>query len=614
MKLWERHVRKRIGIDMQFLREKWTLLYRKIKQACSDYRVTVIVVELFTLYAVIGGLWSELDLEYKSPVTEFLFSSDMILISFLLLFIIASMFVESLFSYENKQRKIMLARIGGFIIGAAIAAIFVWGIDTGDKVGEVEFIFHLSGDVVAEWCGRFVVGYILLLMLAIVYVCHRKSRIGFIEYILHVFVNLVVATAIYFVLLIGLNLIVSIVNVLFLDGYSTLSIYVVVLLTGIYYIPACIMAMNNMNNEIHDHVSLVLFKYVLSWMTICALAIVYIYLFKILIMWEMPSNEIFGIVAGLFCLGMPIWIIDYFYRDDTKYMRFLQMLPFGLIPMIPVQAYAICVRVYHNGMTPSRYVGVVMVLFEIAMLFVWHFWKEKLERFLLIIGTIIIIAVFIPGVNMFSVSNRWQSTFLKTYYQKVLSQGALTQKEYERLKGAYDYLKWESGKEDLIEQFNIYDADFAAQLVTLGIHEEDLTQKKYHSIHCCQMVGTLEISAYSSFDMLNHDERYQYFGDGKLPVDFSAFRFYRRGSEEEEVIVVDLSEFADRCFAYEEEHPDAGKDEYSEAMKPYIRITIDENTMLYLNHFEVSYRDGIEDGKEFFEVSSVNISGMLLSR
>lgn len=404
---------------MQFLREKWILLYKKIKQACSDYKVTVITIELFTLYAVIGGMWSDFDLEYESPITKFLFS-DMVLIFFLLLFMISSMLVESIFSYGNKQRKIMPARIAGFAISALTDVILVWGIYAGNKAQEAELIFHLSGDVVEEWCGRFTVGYVLLTVVAIVYVCHRKSRVGFIEYVLHVCVNFAVSTATYFVLLIGSNFIVSIVNVLFLEGYSTLGIYVVILLTGIYYVPSCIMAMNHMNNDIRDRTGILLIKYVLSGMTICAMVIVYIYLLKILIMWQIPSNEIFGIVAGLFCLGMPIWMIDYFYRDDTKYMRFLQILPFGLVPVIPVQAYAIGVRVYHNGMTPSRYVGVAVVLFEIVMLFIWRFGKEKLERVLLFIGAAIIAAFFIPGINMYSMSDRWQSTFLRTYYQKVL--------------------------------------------------------------------------------------------------------------------------------------------------------------------------------------------------
>ena len=170
---------------MQFVHEKWILLYKKIKQACSDYKVTVMTIELFTLYAVIGGLWSDLDLEYESPITKFLFS-DMVLIFFLLLFMISSMLVESIFSYGNKQRKIMLARIAGFAISALIDVILVWGIYAGNKAQEAELIFHLSGDVVEEWCGRFTVGYVLLTVVAIVYVCHRKSRVGFIEYVLHV--------------------------------------------------------------------------------------------------------------------------------------------------------------------------------------------------------------------------------------------------------------------------------------------------------------------------------------------------------------------------------------------------------------------------------------------
>lgn len=192
-------------------------------------------------------------------------------------------------------------------------------------------IFNMTGDILNEWFQRFTVGYVLLLMLGVLYVSHRRSNVGFIEYILHLSVNFAVATAIYFTLLIGVSLVILIINLLFLSRYSSLGNYGIVLVTGIYYTPACIMAMNNTDSEVSDRISNILIKYVLSIMTICALVIVYIYLFKILIMWEMPSNEIFGIVAGLFCLGMPIWIIDYFYRDDTRYMRFLQKLPYGLI-------------------------------------------------------------------------------------------------------------------------------------------------------------------------------------------------------------------------------------------------------------------------------------------
>ena len=594
---------------MSFIREKCAFLYQKIKQSCADYRVTVIAVELFTLYAIADQIWDDLDLEYTSHVTGFLFE-NWALPAFLALFILAALLVENLFPYEKKQRNVNIARILGFVIGAAPAAALVWGL----RLEESELLFHLSGDIVAQWCERFVLGYVLLLMIAIVYVCHRKSGVGFIEYILHVLVNFAITAVIYFVLLLGVIFIIWIVDSLFLSGYSSLYAYGAILVTGVYYAPACIMALNDLSNEINDRISIIMIKYVLSVMTIFALAIVYIYLLKILIMREIPSNEIFRIVTGLFCIGMPIWILDYFYRDDTKFICFLQKLPYGLIPLIPVQSYAIGVRIYHNGMTPSRYIGVCMIIFEVIMLFVWHFWKEKLERVLLILGIGVIIAIFIPGINMFSVSKRWQLAFLETYYNKVLSLGELTQEEYDRLEGAYKYLKWEPQMKELAEQFDIYDDDFVGQLVTSGIEGESLTQTQHHSIHCCQMVGDLDINDYSSFVMLNQDEAYDDREDDRLPVDFSAFRFYKRGSQEQETIVVDLSEFADRCMDYENEHPDAGQSEFSEVMKPYTEIVIDSNTVLYLNHFQISYKDGIENGEDYFEVTSVNISGMLLSR
>ena len=49
-------------------------------------------------------------------------------------------------------------------------------------------------------------------------------------------------------------------------------------------------------------------------------------------------------------------------------------------------------------------------------------------------------------------------------------------------------------------------------------------------------------------------------------------------------------------------------------MKPYQKITLEDGRVLYLNHFKVSYQDGIKDGEAYFEIESVDISGMLLEK
>ena len=104
---------------MSFIREKCAFLYQKIKQSCADYRVTVITVELFTLYAIADQIWDDLDLEYTSHVTGFLFE-NWALPAFLALFILAALLVESLFPYEKKQRNVNIARI----LGLSLAMCF----------------------------------------------------------------------------------------------------------------------------------------------------------------------------------------------------------------------------------------------------------------------------------------------------------------------------------------------------------------------------------------------------------------------------------------------------------------------------------------------------------
>lgn len=601
---------------MSVIQDRLIFLYTKIKQSCFDYRVTVGAVVLVTLYETICYILNSLDFESN-------------VLRFMLFFILAVMLTESVFSYEKKEQRTKIVRILCFVLSAVMAAVFIGAQNIVAINHDIQNYYSMtkSGYVIAEWSGgtfiekwamRYYIGCILLLMLGIIYFCHKKSGCGFIEYMMHVSVNFCVTTAIYIVLWIGVILVLTVLELLFLDNRSSLSGYSFILLTGFYYVPGCIAALRNMDSNIEDEISKVLIKKVLSGMTVCAMAIVYAYLLKILVTWEMPSNEIFGIVSGLFCISMFIWVIDWFYRDDTKYTVFLQRLPYGIIPMIPVQAYAMGVRIYHNGMTTGRYMGMLLVAFEIIMLFIWRFWRDKMERVIIVLCICVVVAVYLPGVNMFSVSNRWQQSILTTVYDKVVSQQEIEQQEYDRMMGAYKYLRRQPEMADVIERYDIYDDGVVQMLVISDLDTEDMTSLDSHYIHCCQLVSGLNVNEYSRFDMVNQDPQYKNSDykklEGEHSVDFTAFRFYKRSDGEEKLFEVDISDFADKCFAYEEEYPDATQDEISNAMRPYQRIVIDDDTVLYLNHFEVRYTDGVKDGKDYFDWGTINISGMLLSR
>lgn len=592
---------------MNLLKEKLVLIWKRILQAYADHRVAVSATALLTVCVAFEDFLYLFDRAVREKMWLwkcYKHSGEVYMA--LLLFICGAVFAESLLPYIKTEKRVRAARLFCFIIAAVIAVVVSLGLSCEQPIP-----LFVKGSAASRWLEQFAYGYMLLLLLATVYFCHKKSGVGFIEYILHVLVNGAIATAVYFVLSIGIALVLSVVETLFLkNAGGDLASTGMILITGLYYVPACLNALHHTDSKIDDPLSKFLIRYVMTGMTICALAVVYAYLFKILILWEIPSNEIFGIVAGIFCIGMPIWIIDYHYRDETRYMRLVQKLPYALIPLFPLQIYAIGVRIYEHGMTPSRYLGVLMILIEIAALFFWYFWKDHMERAIPILCVCVTVTFIVPGINKESLSIRWQQTFLETYYHKLLEQRNLTKPEIDRLKGAYKYLKREKETEALVNRYDIYEENFASLLADTGANMENYTNTKSHTVHCCQMVGSLDVSEYNSFTMLNQDDGY----DADMSVDFSAFRFYKRGDGERKFITVDLDDFAKRCMAYEEEHPDAETEEFTVAMKPYQKLVLDDGRVLYLNHFKVRWNDGIKDGKAYFEIGSVEISGMLLEK
>ena len=616
---------------MKSIKKKVLLLFNKIRQTSFDYRVTMFCVAAATLYGAVWYILDDLGWGADSFMRRFLnYGSEVF--RFFVMFILAVMLTESILSYEKKDRRTTVIRVFCFVFSAAISTAFVIVESIASINRDVQNSYSMtkSGYVIAEWTTgtvysvisewamRYYIACILLLMLGVIYFAHRRSNVGFIEYIMHVGVNFCVVSVIYFVLCIGVTLVLTVLELLFFEDAYVLVELSLILLTGFYYVPACIMSLSNMDSNIDDEIGKVLMKYVFTSMTICAMAIVYAYFLKILITWEMPSNEIFGIVSGLFCIGMVIWIMDYYYRDDTKYARFVQRLPYGMIPMIPVQTYAMCVRIYHHGMTTERYAGMALVVFEVFVLLIWRFKRDKIERTIIVLCILIVISVFCPLVNMYSISNRWQESFLVNYYSKVEDGEEITQEEYDRLKGAYEYLRWQPGMESVVKRYNIRTEDFIQKLVISDVNTENLTDIKHHYIHCCQMVGDIDVDGYSRFDMVDQDSKYDDISSAsemdESAVDFSAFCFYKRSDGEKKIFKVDISDFADKCFAYEEEYPEATKEQVSDAMKPYRKIIIDDDTVLYLNHFEIGYNDGIKDGEDYFKWSTINISGMLLSR
>ncbi len=580
---------------MRSPQEQIQKFFLKLKTSFADYRITLIGILLLTIYGTISSM-----IPYEYEISIFMYEN--VVSEVLMLFCTASVLVETCFS-ENRTAKLF------GLLGAAFAAgflTFCFGLD------ETVEIAGISGAFLSRMASRFMAGYVPLLLAATVYFCFKKTGMQFEKYALRVFSNLFKTFIVYVILTIGVTIVFGIFSVLFLEGsgfYLDSAGYILVM--GGYLIPNCIAALNDMRSE-PGSFSFMIVKYVLTGLTICAAVIVYLYIMKILILWEMPSNEIFSILSALFVCGMPIWLMAGGCQDENFYSRLISIMPYIFAPLICLQVYSMGVRIGQYGMTTNRYLGMMLIIFEIGTLFIWHFSKGKREKMIPFFCLLAAISVFAPGVNMYSLSNSWQSFYLKKYYQAAMADQELSDLEYERLAGAWKYLSKQEETKDKAAEYDISSIEQVEKMAEQHGDEIGLTQYDTHYVHCCQMVGELDIGRYQRMSMLNQDDCYDETGGNGIEVDFSNFRFVERGTGE--TLSVDLQDFAQRCIDYEKEHPNAYKEEMSDAAKPYNRIFLEDGRELVMNHFQVTYQEGIKDGKEYFSWQTLEVGAILFEK
>lgn len=191
-------------------------------------------------------------------------------------------------------------------------------------------------------------------------------------------------------------------------------------------------------------------KYILLLPLLAAFIVIYIYILKIVITWNVPSNEIFRILSALFICGLPIWTMAAYFPQDSTLQRLAARLPYVFAPFLFLQGYAIYARVAANGVTPNRYLCVMLMLFELAYILIYWLRRNEIAWMLPILMGMTLISLVFPGINMYSVSRKSQQTYLSRYSGSQFSE--LKQEEKSRLVGAYYYLQGDfEGKKSAAE-------------------------------------------------------------------------------------------------------------------------------------------------------------------
>lgn len=388
---------------------------------------------------------------YKENIKQYSATNIVIIVTTLILTLMPSNFVMNFTSR--------------FLMIAVLCALNFFAIETYMQDTKKRRILYVLGIIIAivinyvvklhntYAISRMVIGYFLIVLLLAIFKITKDSEEGLSKYLLKVNKNLFYIGIIYVILNMGLMAILVILELLLLDGNSFLNIIIRVqtALLGLFLLPATMMAIINTKTEVTKFIDNIV-CFVLLPLILVATAIIYIYMAKIFILKQIPKNAIFRILSALFIVYFPEWIMLESYKEKNNVInKICKLLPIAFIPFIGLQVYSIGVRCTENGLTPTRYLGIILIIFESIAIFL-NIYKDKKYVIHIYTTAIILIAVvtICPIINMQTISNINQGSRLDKAWAEGKGFEELDEREQDIIVSAYAYLKKQEDGEKYI--------------------------------------------------------------------------------------------------------------------------------------------------------------------
>ncbi|MCR5324088.1 MAG: DUF4153 domain-containing protein [Lachnospiraceae bacterium] len=377
------------------IKDKKTLFKERIKTAIlkignvfKDYPVTLgCIVVIAAIAAVI------VDCDFNTDFCE------------KILLFLGAYSVQALFTEECLSKKLAF-RIAGYAAAIPISAFLVY-----IAWYKEDYLFNVKFDKVEEIVVCVYCSYFVVLGCATLYHMYRRQEETFESYCLKSFFGLLQTTVIYGLFAGGLAIIVLIFDKLIFHTDSFLERLEIFLAGGIY-VPALLLVLSGKKSDIGKF-SRICVLYVLEPMLILTMAIIYIYIIKIFVSDSIPSNSVFEIITCLFAAGMVIWTLACGIGEDNVFCRIARILPFAFIPCIILQAWSVLIRIADYGYTPQRYVGILLVIFEMIYMVLYTIRfvlkKDSVALILWVAAAMLVIALLFPYFNYASVCIRSQT-------------------------------------------------------------------------------------------------------------------------------------------------------------------------------------------------------------
>lgn len=226
--------------------------------------------------------------------------------------------------------------------------------------------------------------YIACTVLLAIYVLLRQQKLDLPHCIGRIIFALLRAVGVYLVLNIAVILILEIIDALLVDiDTFRVELNIQLLLSALAYFPTCLLAVSDTSEDNAAFTK----KFVSNVLLPCvwiAMFVIYLYVVKIFVTQEVPSNEIFSICASLFAIGMPIWMMasGFVEEKSSRYKKLIHITKYIYAPFILLEIYSMSVRVKAYGLTEQRYAAWMFILLQV----IYILWEKIYARYARLAG------------------------------------------------------------------------------------------------------------------------------------------------------------------------------------------------------------------------------------
>lgn len=400
---------------MNKIKKMFSGMINSVKEAIDMFPLTTLIVFALTVIAtflIIGADFSE-------SVEEMI--AHIWVIGVFTAF--GSFLSESLFS-DKKDIK----RIIGYVISLVIAIIF-------DRLIDSEVIEEV---ILARWVSL----YVTVCFFLAVYLLIKRAGLDFEKYSLNLVLNVKRASIIYGIVAIGFLILYAIFVTLILeDADFELYLRLLCLFTGFYYVPVVLKAFGNEDAE-DTKFNRAVFSKVLLPLLLVAMLIVYIYLVKIFLVTEVPKNQLFSILSMIFVFVFPIYVINKNYMEKGSFIdKVNRAIPYLFTPFIFLQVYSMGIRIKEYGLTESRYMAIVLIVFEVIAIALAVVKNSKYLKEILLANIAISVVVLVSPFNFEDMPLLSQKKIVDRYVAEGKEFDSLTEYDKKKFAGAYQFIE-----------------------------------------------------------------------------------------------------------------------------------------------------------------------------